>query len=86
MSKYIFLALELSDGEQQYVVKTVREVPDGETIDGVSNDYLKNFWGDSRPYPIAPERCVEYPNGVVGEIERCYEITKEHHDILKQYI
>lgn len=86
MSKYIFLRLELSDGEQQYNASTALEVPDGETIESVSNRYLNGFWGDSKPYFLAPERCVEYPNGVVGEIDRCQEITKEEFDILSKYI
>lgn len=88
MSKYIFLKLELRDGEQEHSSETVLEVPNGKTVDQVSREYLEGFWGDSEPYDAEDENddSVEYPNGVVGSIDRCFEIPKEHYDILKQYI
>lgn len=88
MSKYIFLQLQLRDGENEHMSETVLEVPEGETIDEVADTYLKEFWGDSEPYDKDDlnDQSVEYPNGIVGEISRCYEIPKEHYEILKQYI
>lgn len=86
MSKYIFLQLELRDGDREHLSETVLEVPDDKTIEEVSNTYLKEFWGDSYDEENESDDSVEYSNGVVGKIERCYEISKEHYDILKQYI
>ena len=88
MSKYIYLKLNLRDGENEHASETVLEVTDDRTIDEVANDYLKEFWGDGEPYneEDANDNSVEYPNGIVGSIDRCHEIPKEHYDILKRYI
>ena len=46
-TKYIFVSLEESNGEYEYLHRSVHQIPDGRkaTADKVANNYAKEFYG-----------------------------------------
>jgi len=85
-TKYIFLKLEFTSGEETALSKTSHVLPEGISKDKFAKEYAKTFFPGGEGKYNKTENWFEFFNGEnIVEIKRVVEISKEDFEVLKKY-
>ncbi len=85
--KYLFIILELFDGEREYLSKTVHEV--AESVDAMvyADHFARDFWlTDDWQQDDGNDYYTHFGGEVTTRVHTVKEINKAHYKILKLYL
>ena len=89
-TKFIFLSMEVRNGEYEYSSQSVHEISSRRSIEKFAREYAKTFYGgEAFQYdkPIDPDGWWYFNGGEVAA--RCSvveEITKEEYETLNKFL
>lgn len=84
--KYVLLYLQVQDGERRYDLKGVHAIGKRRNVDKFGRDYASEFYG-GKSYKAPDSEWYEFDGGCVAvRVSNCYEIPKEHYEILNKYL
>jgi hypothetical protein len=83
-NKYVFIALDIQNGEYQYRSRMVHIIPKELNVDDFGDDCAKEFYGNFSH----SDGFVHYFNGGEVAVENgvAQEITKEEYDVLNKFL
>jgi hypothetical protein len=91
-TKFIFLSMQIRNGEYEHSSESVHEIPACKTIRKFGQEYAKDFYGTPPKAfqyndKIDPDDWWYFNGGeIAARVRRIEEITKEEYDVLKRFI
>ncbi len=84
MKKYIFLILEIRNGEYEYESLTIHEIDSRKNSDEFAEKYASNFYGSKGK---KEDYGYYFNNGEVAvEVKYVKEATKAEYEVLKKFL
>ena len=85
--KYLFIVLELTDGEREYLSKTIHKVVD--KIDSIiyADHFARDFWlTDEYEQNDGDDYYIHFGGELITRVHTVKEISEAHYNVLKLYL
>lgn len=85
--KYYFVRINEINGEQEYTFPNVYAIPIGKSIEECLKEVLVSWYGNGEDGEMQENGSCEHLGGeITVSVDNFKEISKEHYDVLSQYI
>ncbi len=83
--KYVLIEIRTQDGEHQYTGRLLKVVHPRTNLDKLAEQESKEYWGDEDAY-LDGRDWFHQGGTVATRVQGIKELSKEHYDVLTQYI